>query len=361
MAGKFYQKVGNDYIDVTELCEPKRYTAAAGFDTAGTYFNEKTEFQKAYSNSAAAENVTLSYKVKNTAITTAKYGCCPTFSKCIHTLSSTGTHTIKRTDDTLTIDTSTYAPSDFNRTKIPEEFLFVMVGGGGGGGGCGFCKTGKSTYEPIPGGAGGGGGVVVAKIKLYTGTPYTLTVGAGGAAGSAGSSSSNSSGGDGVDGGDSGFPNGIRAIGGGGGFGGYVGGDKDYRYGRGGGGGYGSDGLSSLTAASMTGGDGGWVDSDNNGGTPYCSDTGTAGLSFTPLVDGASSSTICSSINRNGETYNIWASNKANMYSGGCSYGYGDYWQGVGMQSGGYGGGGTAGASASYASAGNAGFIKIYY
>ena len=47
--------------------------------------------------------------------------------------STAGTYILTRTDNTLTIGSSTFYPSDFKDGVIPCEIIVVVVGPGGGG------------------------------------------------------------------------------------------------------------------------------------------------------------------------------------------------------------------------------------
>ncbi len=114
---------------------------------------------------------------------------------------------------------------------------YLIVGGGGGGGSYINSFTG--------GGGGGGGGMLTGSVSVSSGSPYTVTIGAGAAGGTGGVSGSKGS--------DSSF-NGLTSVGGGGGGG-------SSAVGAAGGSGGGGGGLSAIAGGSGTAGQG------NNGAT----------------------------------------------------------------------------------------------
>ena len=75
----------------------------------------------------------------------------------------------------------------FKKEQVVDAFL---VGGGGGGSG-GYV----SGYYAYSGSGGGGGYTTTGTITLSAGTPYSVTVGAGGSAGAAGYSGAGGTGG----------------------------------------------------------------------------------------------------------------------------------------------------------------------
>lgn len=357
MAGKYYQRINSVDYDLTTLCEPKVHDAAPGF---GTEFEGET-FQKAGTDT---ENITLDgYTVDGSAITTVKNGRYPSFSKTIWFCGTAGIYELKRTDSILTIGSSTFYPSDFRGGVIPSEFIVLVVGAGAGGGGCGYFspKKDKSGFSKIAGGAGGGGGAAIGRIKLTGDTKATIFVGSGGKAGTSGSSSSRSSGGTGGEGDSSVIygPDGNAGL--------Y--GTRSY-------GGTGGKPSGDDAATAGTGGVGGHgeLNSDNNNkyfvnvqfgkggkGNYYRSHTNTAceALEYLPTSNtGATSKLIITKKTNNASTENK-DDGVNSYYSGGCSYGFGKFFTSSStIGNGGAGGGGVAGT---IVSAGNAGYVEIWY
>lgn len=66
----------------------------------------------------------------------------------------------------------------------------VTVVGGGGGAGFGCRTQDGEEWSPSPGGSGGGGGTAIEYVPIQGGSPYPVTVGAGGGQASSGGTSS---------------------------------------------------------------------------------------------------------------------------------------------------------------------------
>lgn len=190
-------KINNS--DILDLAARKVYTAAP-FSSS---FTGEDDLQQAGTNTT---NVTLTgYKIGATTCTAVKAGYMPSYSKGSRFWSSStaNSYSLKRTDSSLTIGSTTFKPTDFRDGVIPSQIIVIVVGGGGGGGGNGYFEHSKGEFFRTCSGAGGGGGYAVGRIDIANNPECTITVGGGGAVGNNGSSSERSVGKTGGDGGDS--------------------------------------------------------------------------------------------------------------------------------------------------------------
>lgn len=87
--------------------------------------------------------------------------------------------TIVRTNDTLTIGSTVYYPSDFDDNVIPKKIVVVAMGAGGAGG-ISYSNTGVSPHRSNRGGGGGSGAFVGIVMDLENNATYTLNIGKGG-------------------------------------------------------------------------------------------------------------------------------------------------------------------------------------
>ena len=108
------------------------------------------------------------------------------------------------------------SPGTFTAPPTTNQVYVVLQAGGGGGGGRGLNPDGNSY---ITGGYAGGGGAAFGIVPVTGGSPYPVTVGAGGTVGTRANTVA-TPGGDGNAGGASSFSNLISANGGAGGGGG---------------------------------------------------------------------------------------------------------------------------------------------
>lgn len=87
--------------------------------------------------------------------------------------------TIVRTNDTLTIGSTVYHPSDFDDNVIPKKIVVVAMGAGGAGG-TSYSNTSQSPHRSNRGGGGGSGAFVGIVMDLENNATYTLNIGKGG-------------------------------------------------------------------------------------------------------------------------------------------------------------------------------------
>ena len=355
MAGKYYQIVDGVKVDIADWFEPQVYDAAPGF---GTEFVGES-FQKAGDSETAMTLSTYTIDGKQ-SITAVKKGYFPTFYNApLWSTAATGSFSIKRSDNTLTIGYTTYRPEDFRCNTIPHELIILLVGGGGGGGGCGYFSPGKnkSGYARVAGGAGGGGAVTVGRIRLNNDMPYTIVVGKGGGAGTSHSSGSSGAGSDGGIGAGTYLQDNksttviLSANGGKGGTTGKPLGNDSATPGTGGLGGAASTSTHSMliSKASVKGGQGNYYANRNK--------TARADLQYAPHPETGAPNWTDRGLDNNG-SYENADKESDSYYSGGCSYGYGDYFSYGTFSDGSKGGGGTAGTTVS---AGHTGYVAIWY
>lgn len=293
MAEKFY----SNGTDICKIAEPK---------TSNSTFGQYYIGEHLWPGGSDTVNITLDkYLINGKPFVAVKNGHLPKHS-FLCSLSTAGSYTLNRTDQSLTIGSSTFSPEDFSCNTIPNEILALVVGGGGGGGGNGIYQDADKNYRTTPGGAGGGGGTAFGCIKLTNHPTCTINVGAGGALGSTYTSTNSvGSGGAGKNGSDSSIISSrtnISILTGNGGKGGSPGNGTGGGYGAGAGGAGG--GGSYNTNICRKGG-------TRNGGTgnsytKLTSANTTAGTLTLSTGTGQSVATMVPARNYNG-TFNAWS------------------------------------------------------
>lgn len=352
MSGKYEYNSNSTMVDLASVLEPTIGTEASWCSQfTGESFNT--------ASSSTSNSLTISqYEVNGTAIRGVKKGYLPTQSFKFAEFTTAGDYYFTRTDAGITFTNSagstisTIKASQFRGGQTPWQILVVLAAGGGGAGGGGYYKYDKDDYRWLPGGAGGGGAVVVRKLTLENNLQFKVEVGAGGTCGSHGASGTESSGTHGSSGSMS------RLI--------CPSKNTSYASVYGGSRGLAANGANKTNG---TGGSGGTVYNEANGGVNggggnyfnSISNTAIAKLTYTPTTDtGVGSLTFCTAKNNNSSTENKSVQDGRSYFSGGCSYGYGDYYNNSAdnLVSGSAGGGGSAG---SWTRSGHTGCAIFYY